>query len=85
MVETRTKRLLEQQDEEPCDNVSVDTLAGSEDDDLPRDSAGHVVLYETRQPWISSVERLSSNSLCYANFTRRCSVTSTHLKLRERL
>ena len=50
MVETRTKRLLEQQDEEPCDNASVDTLAGSEDDDLPRDSAGHVVLYETRQP-----------------------------------
>ena len=50
MVETPTKRWLEQQDEEPCDNVSVDTLAGSEDDDLPRDSAGHVVLYKTRQP-----------------------------------
>ena len=50
MVETRTKRLLEQQDEEPCDNASVDTLAGSEDDDLPRDTTGHVVLYETRQP-----------------------------------
>ena len=50
MVETRTKRFLEQQDEEPCDNVSVDTLAGSEHDDLPHDSAGHVVLYKTRQP-----------------------------------
>ena len=50
MVETRTKRLLEQQDEESYDNASVDTAAESEDDDLPRDSAGHVVLYESRQP-----------------------------------
>ena len=52
MVNTRTKRLLEEQNEDlsDCESESVVHSTATEDDDLPRDSAGHIVLYEPRPP-----------------------------------
>ena len=50
MVSTRTKRLLEDQNEDLCESELVVNPSATEDDDLPRDSAGHIVLYEARPP-----------------------------------